>query len=242
MMRRLRKPLLRRASGSGSSVSVVVVVTDDNAVFLLECLSVLAAQDPAEVLLVVTGTGRDTAALVAGAGAGAELRRIDLPGASVADAFNAGTAEASADRFVLVTAGDRLRQDVLRDLSRPGFDVVGAGPLGFGTRRLRRHVLARCWAEGRGRSLGPLPAPGRRCTCRCARSFSRTSAPRGTATRHWLWVLVRAAPCRTRRAVGLCRTTRCRARRVCRLGAGERGTALPHRCGELHATAVGAAA
>ena len=116
MTGRLRWPSFRR--GRSVPVSAVVVVTDDNALFLDECLASLEGQTTAPH----------------------EIVRVS--------SFQEGVQQVHGERFVLLTAGDVLDADAIRALGRPRREVVGSqGPVGagiaaFDTRFWRAHGIA----------------------------------------------------------------------------------------------------
>jgi CDP-glycerol glycerophosphotransferase (TagB/SpsB family)/glycosyltransferase involved in cell wall biosynthesis len=128
-MSRVPKPLLRAAGRlrERTPVSVVVLVTDDSSIFLPECIASLAAQTrrPTEILLVVTGTGRDTATVVRREGVSWRVDVLELPDASDATAFNEGVAATHRDFVLLLTAGDRLTPEAIARLLASDADLAG---------------------------------------------------------------------------------------------------------------------
>lgn len=125
-----RAALARDRAGS---VSVVVVVTDDNAPFLDDCLDRLNRQSrrPAEVLLAVVGTSRSTGDEVARQQRTSKrLRALARPGATGAAAMNEGARCARGRWLVWSDAGDRPADGALADLVDRALaedaDVVGS--------------------------------------------------------------------------------------------------------------------
>ena len=121
-------PLFGRRTGS---VSVVVSVTDANALFLADCLASLAGQrrPPDEVVLAVAGGAADTSAAVAAAResvAGAPWSPLVVEGPP-----DDGVARAAGAYLVLIEAGDVLGPAALRSLAgsldRTGSDLALAG-------------------------------------------------------------------------------------------------------------------
>lgn len=123
-----------RTFRSGSSVTVVVRVSDDNAVLLGECVDALGGQTRRadEIVLVVTGTGSDTVRAVARAERSSwRIRTVRAPSASATAAWDRGCALARGDYVWCVDAGDGLRAEALDRLAgaldRSGSDLALTG-------------------------------------------------------------------------------------------------------------------
>ena len=174
---RLAPPGVRRripgALTRSVPLSVIVVVTDDNAVLLDQCLDSMRL--PAEVLLVVTGASSNTRRVVTAATA--TTRRIlplEAPDATSAVARNRGAVAASQPYLMFLNAGDLLRPEVLRtmvaSLAASGSDLLVTGHEKAASRNTlvtAPEVLARpavddrlftkaFWSGGRGFVEGPL--------------------------------------------------------------------------------------
>ena len=155
MVRKLPPPLVRLAARRvqrGSSVSVVVPVTDENAAFLAECVGALGAQSrrAAEVLLVVLGTSVETRLAVAReASSSWRVRLLELPGASVATGLHHGADQAAGDLMMFCDAGDVVAEGAVAALAdaleEAAADVSGAtradlGRVGLADLMVRRSL------------------------------------------------------------------------------------------------------
>ena len=137
----------------------VVVATLDNQRFLRDCLDGLVAQSgpsPLEVLVVDRGSSdatREVARAVPG-----PIRVLERPGASVAEAVEAATADAVGDLVVVAPARAVYREGALAALirRRPALAPVGttafgraaAAVIGRGTTAPPRGSARSCWFVG----------------------------------------------------------------------------------------------
>ena len=130
-------PALRwaaRATRRGGAVTVLVTVTDDNAVLLPACVDGLGASTRRadEIVLLVLGSGSETARVVARAGAASwRIRTVELPGADRDEAWDRASADARGDYLFFLDAGDALHPAALEALAGAldgtGSDVAVGG-------------------------------------------------------------------------------------------------------------------
>ncbi|MGI8900994.1 MAG: glycosyltransferase family 2 protein, partial [Nocardioides sp.] len=100
---------------------MLVLVTDDNAAFLDDCLRAIAAQSRqvGEILLVARGDARETTRALGRAAASSwRVRRLDLPGSSWPVAVTDGARRAAGDLLLVCDAGDRIAPGSLEAMSR----------------------------------------------------------------------------------------------------------------------------
>ncbi|MBA2465585.1 MAG: CDP-glycerol glycerophosphotransferase family protein, partial [Nocardioidaceae bacterium] len=147
---------LAGARRRGSALSVLVLVTDDNAAFLEECLHSVVAQSrrAEEIVLVARGHPRETTrALDRAAAISGRVRRLDVAGSSWAVAVTEGARRAAGDLLLVCDAGDRIAPGSLEAMSRalerePSTDLVGGTRSELGRLRLRDLMVRRSWWEG----------------------------------------------------------------------------------------------
>ena len=153
----LRWAVARRHGGP--TLTVVLLVTDDNAVFLEECLASLDRQSRRadEILLVVTGEGADTDGYVAQHTGSWRVTVTRLRGAGRTAAWAHGARAASGELLVLGDAGRVFAPEALAGLAEPfradgsvelsGVDVAALGRVELDEVMLRRALWARAAAD-----------------------------------------------------------------------------------------------
>ncbi len=198
---RLPRPVARRLARAAvrpvprvPAWTVVVVVTDDSAPFLEECLEpVVDAGTPApEVLAVLRSDRRATRDIVAAATADLPGRVLELPDADAAAAGTAGLAEATNDLVLLLDAGDLVRRDALTSAlaaAAHGADLAGASAHDAGLVGLEDLLVHRLVWERAGAVVPAGPQGSRHTAARLllaagspetAAGPLRTEARRGT--------------------------------------------------------------
>jgi len=144
---------------------VVVLVTDDNAAFLEECVGSIRDRSGAanEVVVVARGNARETTAVVNRVVAShRRVRRLDLPGASWPVAVSAGARSSTGELLMLCDAGDLLVPGALgamvTDLDQqPSVEVVGGTRSGLGRVLLSDLMVRRSWWERAGVEVSGAP-------------------------------------------------------------------------------------